>query len=62
MTDDLVRRLREDEITVTLCHIAAARIEELEKQLSASNRNIMDLEEKIEELEYEIYELGTRND
>jgi ribosomal protein L44E len=38
------------------------RIEELEKQLSASNRHIMDLEEKIEELEYEIYELGTRND
>jgi chromosome segregation ATPase len=41
---------------------AQDRIEELEKQLSASNRHIMDLEEKIEELEYEIYELGTRND
>ena len=33
MTDDLVKRLREDEITVTLCHIAAARIEEIEEAL-----------------------------
>jgi hypothetical protein len=41
---------------------AADLIEELEKQLYASNRNIMDLEDKIENLEYEIYKLETRND
>lgn len=38
MTDDLVRRLREDEITVTLCHIAAARIETLELEVARLQR------------------------
>ena len=37
---------------------AADRIEELEKQLAASNRRIADLEDEIESLEYEIFELG----
>ena len=68
MTDDLVKRLRDftfDCFIGNSKHMtwqAADLIEELEKQLYASNRNIMDLEDKIENLEYEIYKLETRND
>jgi len=74
MTDDLVKRLRADELPgdsqnkrearMALGKIldeAADRIEELEKQLAASDKQIKDLEDEIENLEYEICEMENRS-
>jgi predicted nucleic acid-binding Zn-ribbon protein len=41
---------------------AAARIEQLEKQLVEANRQIKELENELDNIEYEMCELGNRND
>jgi TolA-binding protein len=76
VTDDLVKRLRiigawktpggplpsEEMIKPHLtCEEAAARIEELQKQLAASDKQIKDLEDEIENLEYEMCEMENRS-
>jgi predicted RNase H-like nuclease (RuvC/YqgF family) len=73
MTDDLVKRLRErQEFEFIDGHkrvewededalIAADRIEELQKQLAASDKQIKDLEDEIENLEYEMCEMENRS-
>ena len=66
MTDDLVKRLREDWTPiyggcVGTMFEAADRIEELQKQLAASDKQIKYLEDEIENLEYEMCELENRS-
>jgi cell division protein FtsB len=71
MTDDLVARLRDmcgrdgilkcRDIYDTDVVAAADRIEELQKQLAASDKQIKYLEEEIENLEYEMCELENRS-
>jgi predicted nucleic acid-binding Zn-ribbon protein len=71
MTDDLVKEMRRflfhDRINekpweaVELIDAAAARIEELHRQLAASDKQIKDLEDEIESLEYEMCELENRS-
>ena len=62
MTDDLVGRLRRDLASGLSASIgdtkeAADRIEELQKQLAASDKQIKELEDEIENLEYEMCEM-----
>ena len=71
MTDDLVKEMRRfsfhDRINekpweaVELIDAAAAHIEELQRQLAASDKQIKYLEEEIENLEYEMCELENRS-
>ena len=65
MTDDLVKRLREVKDwwrePGRTAEQAADRIEELQKQLAASDKQIEYLEEEIENLEYEMCELENRS-
>ena len=67
MTDDIVKRLRDftcDCFSGNSKHMAweaADRIEELQKQLAASDKQIKYLEDEIENLEYEMCELENRS-
>ena len=74
MTDDLVKRLRADELPgdrqrqiearIELWKIlqeAADRIEALQKQLAASDKQIKYLEDEIKNLEYEMCEMENRS-
>ena len=69
MTDDLVKRLRDgwtedgvsNEFDEDVLLISADRIEELEKQLAASDEEIRALRDEIENLEYEMCELENRS-
>ena len=71
MTDDLVARLRDmcgrdgilkcRDIYDTDVVAAANRIEELQKQLAESDKQIKYLEEEIENLEYEMCEMENRS-
>ena len=71
MTDDLVKRLRDmcgrdgilkcRDIYDTDVVAAADRIEELQKQLAASDKQIKKLEDEIENLEYEMCEMENRS-
>ena len=63
MTDDLVKRLRYDarKMADDICGEAADRIEELQKQLAASDKQIKKLEDEIENLEYEMCEMENRS-
>ena len=67
MTDDLVKRLRDftcDCFSGNSKHMAweaADRIEELQKQLAASDKQIEYLEAEIENLEYEMCEMENRS-
>jgi predicted nucleic acid-binding Zn-ribbon protein len=67
MTDDLVARLRllagrtVDLPTHYEMTEAADRIEELQKQLSVSNKRIEELEDHILDMEYEMFERGERS-
>ena len=71
MTDDLVTRLRDmcgkfgvlysRDIYDTDVAAAADRIEELQKQLAASNKQIEYLEDQIFDMEYEMFERGERS-
>ena len=70
MTDDLVERLRSwsegdaclaPVSTKEMIDSAADRIEELQKQLAASDKQIKYLEDEIENLEYEMCELENRS-
>jgi septal ring factor EnvC (AmiA/AmiB activator) len=73
MTDDLVKRLRVREWGCTSCRSdkleAADRIEQLEKQIAASeakvaalDRQIEYLEAEIENMEYEMCEMENAHD
>ena len=62
MSDDLVKRLwrgglRGDD---PIAYEAAERIEELEKQLAASIKQIKELENELENMEYEMENLNER--
>ena len=68
MTDDLVERLRDRDAYAksngwdnVVFGQAADRIEELQKQLAASDKQIKYLEEEIENLEYEMCEMENRS-
>ena len=70
MTDDLVERLRSwsegdaclaPVSTKEMIDSAADRIEELQKQLAASDKQIKYLEDEIKNLEYEMCELENRS-
>ena len=70
MTDDLVERLRSwsegdaclaPVSTKEMIDSAADRIEELQRQLAASDKQIKYLEDEIENLEYEMCELENRS-
>ena len=68
MTDDLVSRLRERDAYAksigwdnVVFGQAADRIEELQKQLAASDKQIKYLEDEIKNLEYEMCELENRS-
>lgn len=63
MTDDLVKQLRTNFVVNRhpIFKQAADRIEELQKQLVASNKQIEDLEEQIFDMEYEMFERGERS-
>lgn len=66
MTDDLVKRLREDlasgfSVIIDNAEAAADRIEELQKQLAVSNKRIEELEDHILDMEYEMFERGERS-
>jgi len=71
MTDDLVKEMRRfsfhDRINekpweaVELIDAAADRIEELHRQLAASDKQIKELEDEIESLEYEMCEMENRS-
>ena len=68
MTDDLVKRLRDRDAYAksngwdnVVFGQAADRIEELQKQLAASDKQIKYLEDEIENLEYEMCELENRS-
>jgi predicted nucleic acid-binding Zn-ribbon protein len=71
MTDDLVARLRDmcgqdgilkcRDIYDTDVAAAADRIEELQKQLAASDEEIRALRDEIENLEYEMCEMENRS-
>ena len=71
MTDDLLKRLRDmcgqdgilacRDIYDTDVVAAADRIEELQKQLAASDKQIKKLEDEIENLEYEMCEMENRS-
>ena len=71
MTDDLVARLRDmcgqdgilkcRDIYDTDVAAAADRIEELQKQLAASDKQIKKLEDELENLEYEMCEMENRS-
>lgn len=70
MTDDLVERLRSwsegdaclaPVSTKEMIDSAADRIEELQRQLSASDKQIKHLEDEIENLEYEMCEMENRS-
>ena len=71
MTDDLVARLRDmcgrdgilkcRDIYDTDVVAAADRIEELQRQLAASDEEIRALRDEIENLEYEMCELENRS-
>ena len=64
MTDDLVKRLRGvagrtvDLPTHYEMTEAADRIEELQKQLAVSDKQIKELEEQILDTEYKMFERG----
>jgi hypothetical protein len=67
MTDDLVKRLRllagktvdlPEHYAMTE---AADRIEELQKQRAASDKQIEELEDQIFDMEYEMFERGERS-
>jgi predicted nucleic acid-binding Zn-ribbon protein len=68
MTDDLVERLREGAClhnqleAYDLTTEAADRIEELQKQLAASDEEIRALRDEIENLEYEMCEMENAHD
>jgi prefoldin subunit 5 len=71
MTDNLVKQLRESavgwdglgfHVDAKRDRDAAARIEQLEKQLVEANRQIKELENELDNIEYEMCELGNRND
>ena len=68
MTDDLVKRLRDRDAYAksngwdnVVFGQAADRIEELQKQLAESDKQIKYLEDEIENLEYEMCELENRS-
>ena len=68
MTDDLVARLRDRDAYAksngwdnVVFGQAADRIEELQKQLAASDKQIKKLEDEIENLEYEMCEMENRS-
>jgi chaperonin cofactor prefoldin len=70
MTDDLVERLRSwsegdaclaPVSTKEMIDSAADRIEELQRQLAASDKQIKYLEDEIENLEYEMCEMENRS-
>ena len=68
MTDDLVKRLRDRDAYAksygwenVVFGQAADRIEELQKQLAASDKQIKKLEDEIENLEYEMCEMENRS-
>ena len=69
MTDDLVKRLRSPMNVLyeyaaddgAFLREAADRIEELQKQLAASYKQIKKLENEIENLEYEMCEMENRS-
>jgi phage shock protein A len=68
MTDDLVKRLRDRDAYAksngwdnVVFGQAADRIEELQKQLAASDKQIKHLEDEIKNLEYEMCELENRS-
>jgi predicted nucleic acid-binding Zn-ribbon protein len=71
MTDDLVARLRDmcgqdgilkcRDIYDTDVVAAADRIEELQRQLAASDEEIRALRDEIENLEYEMCEMENRS-
>ena len=71
MTDDFVKRLRAAGLPVTriearielwkILQEAADRIEELQRQLAASDKQIKKLEDEIENLEYEMCEMENRS-
>ena len=68
MTDDLVKRLRERDAYAksngwdnVVFGQAADRIEDLQKQLAASDKQIKKLENEIENLEYEMCEMENRS-
>ena len=66
MTDNLVERLRRDLASGLSASIgdtqdAADRIEELQKQLAASDEEIRALRDEIENLEYEMCEMENRS-
>ena len=68
MTDDLVKRLRDRDAYAksngwdnVVFGQAADRIEELQRQLAASDKQIEYLEAEIENLEYEMCELENRS-
>ena len=63
---DLVTRLRiwfeqEEGFVFDICGEAADRIEELQKQLAASDEEIRALRDEIENLEYEMCEMENRS-
>ena len=67
MTDDLVKRLRRDLASGLSASIgdtqdAADRIELLERELAEAIRYIKELENELDNIEYEMCELENRND
>lgn len=67
MTDDLVKQLRggyvvdyDEDNQIALCKEAADRIEELERQVAESDKRIESLEDEIQDLKYEMRELGDK--
>ena len=68
MTDDLLKRLRDRDAYAksngwdnVVFGQAADRIEELQKQLAESDKQIKYLEDEIENLEYEMCEMENRS-
>ena len=67
MTDDVVKRLRRDLASGLSASIgdtqdAADRIELLERELAEAIRYIKELENELDNIEYEMCELENRND
>ena len=66
MIDDLVKRLRRDlasgfSAIIDNAEAAADLIEELQRQLAASDEEIRALRDEIENLEYEMCEMENRS-
>jgi predicted RNase H-like nuclease (RuvC/YqgF family) len=71
MSDDLVKQLRESavgwdglgfHVDAKRDRDAADRIEQLEKQLVEANRQIKELENELDNIEYEMCDLESGND